>query len=56
MHSKASKAMTDGTEVEKEIVHDVTTSSLGKSLSSFFGDTDSQFRSTYLHKIQGGHI
>lgn len=50
MHGKATKAATDGTEVEKETVHAVITSALRESSSSSFGDTDSQ------ENVNSGHV
>lgn len=50
MHGKATRAATDGTEVEKETVHAIMTSALRESSSSSFGDTDSQ------ENINAGHV
>jgi len=49
-HGKATRAATDGTEVEKETVHANITSALRESSSSSFGDTDSQ------ENVNSGHV
>lgn len=50
IHGKATRAVADGTEVEKETAHAIMTSALRESSSSSFGDTDSQ------ENVNAGHV